>query len=178
MLAHVWPPSKLNCHCTVGIGVPLAAAVNVAVAGARTVTSTGCKVTLGAVATGLTVKVAPLLTASGATPLLATASKTAPLQPSGTLASVSVALVEPLTVAPAHSPLVSRPSARLLPPRRHATVGDGVPVATTVKLADWPTAIVCDAGCVVNAGAVVAAVTVSRAGLLVTLAAGLLTRTR
>ena len=31
MLLNVDPPSVLTCHCTVGVGLPLAAAVNVAV---------------------------------------------------------------------------------------------------------------------------------------------------
>ena len=43
-------PFVLTCHCTVGLGVPLAAAVNVAVLPAVTVWSPGCVVTAGAVA--------------------------------------------------------------------------------------------------------------------------------
>ena len=37
MSVKVAPPLELNCHCTVGVGVPLAAAVNVAVPPAQTV---------------------------------------------------------------------------------------------------------------------------------------------
>ena len=37
----VAPPSVLNCHCTVGVGVPVAAAANVAVCPALTVWSVG-----------------------------------------------------------------------------------------------------------------------------------------
>ena len=41
-------PLMLLCHCTVGVGVPLAAAVNVAVSPAFTVVPTGWVVMLGA----------------------------------------------------------------------------------------------------------------------------------
>ena len=41
-------PLVLLCHCTVGVGVPLAAAVNVAVAPAVTVVPAGWVVMLGA----------------------------------------------------------------------------------------------------------------------------------
>lgn len=37
----------------------------------------------------------------------------------------------------------------------HCTVGDGVPLAAEVKLAFAPAHLVCDAGCVVTAGATV-----------------------
>src|SRR5437660_524409 len=42
------PPSLLTCHCTAGAGVPLAAAVNVAVWPAVTVWFAGCAVIEGA----------------------------------------------------------------------------------------------------------------------------------
>src|SRR5215831_343476 len=64
MLVNVVPPSVDCCHCTVGaeqlVGV-FAAAVNVAAAGAVTVTFTGWVVTVGATHAGLTVSVAALL---------------------------------------------------------------------------------------------------------------------
>ena len=41
-------PSVLCCHCTVGVGLPLAAAVNVAVAPADTPTLTGFVMIVGA----------------------------------------------------------------------------------------------------------------------------------
>src|SRR5450755_3356096 len=43
-LLNVAPPFVENCHCTVGVGAPLAAAVNTAVPPAFTVTSTGFSV--------------------------------------------------------------------------------------------------------------------------------------
>src|SRR5438874_1955631 len=48
MLLNVLPPSVLTCHCTVGVGVPPAAAVKVAVWPAVTVVFAGCVVTAGA----------------------------------------------------------------------------------------------------------------------------------
>ena len=48
-LKKVAPLSVLNCHCTVGVGLPLAAAVNTAVPPALTVTLTGFVVTAGPV---------------------------------------------------------------------------------------------------------------------------------
>ena len=48
-LLKVAPPSVENCHCTVGVGVPVAAAVNVAVWPAFNVTSVGFNVMAGAV---------------------------------------------------------------------------------------------------------------------------------
>ena len=46
------PPAVLTCHCTVGAGFPVAAAVNVAVAPAATVTFAGLIVIAGAVFIG------------------------------------------------------------------------------------------------------------------------------
>ena len=57
-LLQVLPPSVDTCHCTVGVGLPVAAAVNVAAAGAVTVTLVGFDVTTGVV---LTVSAAGLL---------------------------------------------------------------------------------------------------------------------
>ena len=48
-LLNVAPPSVLTCHCTVGVGEPLAAAVKVAVWPAVTVWFTGCVVIVGSV---------------------------------------------------------------------------------------------------------------------------------
>jgi hypothetical protein len=55
---NVPPPLVLTCHCTVGVGEPDAAAVNVAVAQAVTVTFVGLVVIVGAVFPAFTVKVA------------------------------------------------------------------------------------------------------------------------
>ena len=54
------PPLALTCHCTVGAGVPEAAAVNIAGAPAATVTFAGFVVIAGAV---FTVKVAGVVVA-------------------------------------------------------------------------------------------------------------------
>jgi hypothetical protein len=52
MLVHVAPASVEICHCTVGAGVPLAAAVNVAVAPLQILLwFVGCVVTAGVVFT-------------------------------------------------------------------------------------------------------------------------------
>ena len=63
-------PLVLPCHCTVGVGLPVAAAVNVAVWPAFTVVLVGWVVMLGA---EFTVSVAALLVAGLPTPLLNTA---------------------------------------------------------------------------------------------------------
>ena len=60
MLLKVEPPSVLTCHCTVGVGLPLAAAVKVAVWPAVTVWLAGWVVTVGAKST---VRVAALVVA-------------------------------------------------------------------------------------------------------------------
>jgi hypothetical protein len=48
MLLNVAPPSVLTCHCTVGVGEPVAAAVKVAVWPAVAVWFVGCVVIVGA----------------------------------------------------------------------------------------------------------------------------------
>ena len=48
MSVKVTPPSVLTCHCTVGVGVPLAAAVKVTALPAVTVWPLGWVVTTGA----------------------------------------------------------------------------------------------------------------------------------
>ena len=48
MLLNVAPPSVETCHCTVGVGKPLAAAVNVAVPPEQVVWFVGCVVIAGA----------------------------------------------------------------------------------------------------------------------------------
>ena len=47
MLLQVLAPLAFTCHCTVGAGVPVAAAVNVAVLPTGTVTLAGWLVTTG-----------------------------------------------------------------------------------------------------------------------------------
>src|ERR1700722_577358 len=46
-------PPALTCHCTVGVGLPVAAAVNIAVAPAATVTFAGLVVMVGAPEVGV-----------------------------------------------------------------------------------------------------------------------------
>ena len=58
MSLNVEPPSVLTCHCTVGVGLPLAAAVKVAVWPAVTVWLTGWVVIDGADWAAFTVSVA------------------------------------------------------------------------------------------------------------------------
>ncbi len=62
MAVNVEPPSVLTSHCTVGVGVPPAAAVKVAVFPATTVAAVGCVVMLGATAVS-TVSVAAVVVA-------------------------------------------------------------------------------------------------------------------
>lgn len=57
------PPFVLTCHCTVGVGEPEAAAVNVAVAAAVTVTFAGFVVIAGVVFPPVTVRVAAVVVA-------------------------------------------------------------------------------------------------------------------
>lgn len=62
-LLNVAPPSMLTCHCTVGVGVPLAAAVKLTLAPAVTVWLVGLVVTTGGAGAELTVKVAAVVVA-------------------------------------------------------------------------------------------------------------------
>src|SRR3954447_8143783 len=58
------PPPALTCHCTVGVGNPLAAAVNVAVDSAATIWSTGfVEMTGAAVLVSEKVAINPLMVA-------------------------------------------------------------------------------------------------------------------
>ena len=74
----------------------MAATVNVADAGAMTVSLTGWAVITGATIDGLTVNVAALLVAAGDTPLEATTSYWFPLRDAVVNVIVYVALVAPL----------------------------------------------------------------------------------
>ena len=60
MALQVRPPSVLTCHCTVGVGLPLAAAVNDTLAPAVTVWLVGWVVMVGA---AVTVRVAAVVVA-------------------------------------------------------------------------------------------------------------------
>src|SRR4029077_12372922 len=56
-LLNVTPPSVLTCHCTVGVGEPVAAAVKVAVWPAVTVWFVGCTVMVGVFEGATTLKI-------------------------------------------------------------------------------------------------------------------------
>jgi hypothetical protein len=63
MLVNTAPPLVLNCHCTVGVGLPVAAAVNVTLDPSGTVWLTGFVVTTGVELAEFTVNVAAVLVA-------------------------------------------------------------------------------------------------------------------
>src|SRR5579883_2546006 len=135
----VMPPSVLTSHCTVGAGLPLAAAVKVAFWPAFTVWLLGLVVTDGAKST---VSVAALVVALPRL-LVKTASYSLPFIAAVTLESVSVVLVAPLMLE------------KVLPPSvltSHCTVGDGLPLAAAVNVAFWPALTVTSLGFVVTVG--------------------------
>jgi hypothetical protein len=116
----VVPPSVLTCHCTVGVGLPLAAALNVTLPG-HTVWFTGFTVTTGPL---LIVNVAALLATLLPQLLLNRARYCLPL--SAALAvKVRLALV-----APARSVKVVPPSVLTC----HCTVGIGLPLAAALNV--------------------------------------------
>jgi hypothetical protein len=121
-LVNVVPPSVDTCHCTVGVGVPEAAAVNVAAFGAVTVWFVGLVVTVGGVTT---VSVAMLLFVDPPV-FVNTARYWVPLIAWVTLATVSV-----VEVAPEMFVNVLLPDGADC----HCTVGDGLPEAVDVKVA-------------------------------------------
>jgi hypothetical protein len=61
MLVKVVLPAALICHCTVGVGFPLTAAVKLAVCPAVTDWLVGCVLIVGAASAAVTVSVAALL---------------------------------------------------------------------------------------------------------------------
>jgi hypothetical protein len=167
---NVVPPSVDCCHCTVGAEQPAGvepAAVNVASAGAVTVTLVGCVVTLGATQTGaaaLTVSVALLLVA--VPPLLVNTARYL-LPDCEVLVGEIVNVVE---VAPETFVNVVPPSVDCC----HCTVGAeqlaGVEAAA-LNVAGFGAVTVTSIGCVVTVGATHAGLTVSVAALLVALPA-------
>src|SRR5262249_50085651 len=159
MLVYVVPLSVLTCHCTVGAGVPLAAAVKITELPTEDDWFVGWVVTTGAV---LTVRDAGLLMALGATVLLKTASYRLPL-----CAAVGVK-VRVAAVAPGTLLKVAPPSLLTC----HCPVGAGVPLAAAVNVTALPAVTVWLVGWVVTSGALPAALTtVSVAALLVALPA-------
>src|SRR5439155_1570396 len=93
MLVKVAPPFVLICHCTVGVGLPLAAAVNVAVDPAATDWFAGFVVTDGA---KFTVIVAAVVVAEPPE-LVKTARNLVPFWPASTPGMVSVVAIAPAT---------------------------------------------------------------------------------
>ena len=137
---NVVPPFVLTCHCTVGVGVPVAAAVNVAFAPAATVTLVGLVVITGAavIVSEAAVEVTLL------TELVNTASNRLPFCPA---VVVKLKVVE---VAPATAVKLVPPFVLVI----HCTVGAGVPLAVAVKVAVAPAATDTFVGCKVIIGAV------------------------
>src|SRR6266446_7034110 len=138
MSVKVPPPSVLTCHCTVGPGVALAAAVNVAVWPAKTVRSAGFAVTAGPTST---VRVAAFEVAVPAT-FVKTARYWYPFW-LGAAVKLSVADVAPTI------------SLKLPPPSVlscHCTVGAGKPLAAVVNVAVLPAHAVWGAGWAVTDG--------------------------
>ena len=127
----------LLSHCTVEVGVPLAAAVKVAVAPATTVVLAGCVVTAGA---EFTVSVAAVVVAVP-TEFVNTARYCLPLSPAAAV-KLYVVLVAPL-ITDQLGPL------RL----SHRTMGVGVPLAAAVNVAVSPAFTVVLVGWVVMLGA-------------------------
>src|SRR5881628_1797480 len=125
-LLKVTPPSVLTCHCTVGVGEPVAAAVKVAVWPAFTVWFTGWVVMVGSVGE-FTVSVAAVVVAVPPE-FVNTARYRYPLCDK---VVVKLSVVE---VAPETLLNVTPPSVLTC----HCTVGVGVPVAAAVKVAVWP----------------------------------------
>ena len=122
------PPFVLNCHCTVGAGVPDAAAVNVAVCPALTVASVGFCVIAGA---WVTVSVAAVVVAEP-TVLVNTARNWLPFCATRVV-NVNVVLVAPAMFENVAPPLVLS---------CHCTVGVGLPLAAAVNDTMLPAAIV------------------------------------
>src|SRR5215472_9123742 len=106
-----------SCHCTVGEGDPLAAAVKVAVPFPRTVWLVGCVVIVGKVAV-VTVSIAGSVLAEPA-PLVNTARNSKPLSERGTLVTLKVT-----DVAPAMSLQVDPPSVDCC----HCSLGNCLPI--------------------------------------------------
>ena len=132
-------PLALLCHFTVGVGVPLAAAVNVAVKPGATTWFVGWVVTVGA--TAVTVSVAALVVVEPTT-FVKTARYCLPLSDSVVAGVVYVTLVAPSMFD----------QFRLSMLLCHCTVAAGVLLAAAVNVAVAPTTTVVLEGCVVIIG--------------------------
>jgi hypothetical protein len=141
MVVYDTPPFVLTCHCTVGVGLPDVATVNVAVDPAVTVVLDGCVVTEGA---KFTVSVAAVVVPAVPTPFEKTAWYWLPFMDAVTAVSVSVVEVAPLIFVNAPPPVLTC----------HCAVGAGLPLAAAVNITLDPAVTVWLAGFVVTAGAV------------------------
>src|SRR5262249_42580203 len=93
MLTNVAPPSVDCCHCTVGVGLPFAAAVKVTLEPACTDWLDGLVVTVGA---KFTVRVAAVVVALPLA-LVNMARNLVPFWPAATFGTVNVVVVAPAT---------------------------------------------------------------------------------
>src|SRR5579871_2272112 len=141
MFVNVAPPLVLTCHCTVGVGLPLAAAVNVAVDPALTLWLVGFVVTVGA---KFTVIVAAVVVADPLV-LVNTARNFVPFCPAVTFGTVNVVVVAPATLLNVAPPSVEN---------CHCTVGVGLPLAAAMNVAVCPAFTVESVGFVVITGPV------------------------
>ncbi len=152
----VVPPLVLTCHWTVGVGLPLAAAVNVAVFPALTLWFVGLVVTTGAANAGNTVSVAVVVVAEPCE-FVNTARYLLPVW-AAVVTKLSVVEVAPATFVKVVPPLVLT---------CHWTVGVGLPLAATVNVAVFPALTLWFVGLVVIAGAANAGNTDSVAAVVV-----------
>ena len=122
------PEPVFTCHCTVGVGLPVAAAVNVAVWPSLIVVLVGWVLIDGA---NCTVRVAIFVVAAEPTPLLNMARYCLPLSPAAKVAVVYVPVVPPV---PSETAFQLFPSVLTC----HCTVGVGDPEAAAVNVAVLP----------------------------------------
>jgi len=125
MLVQLEPPLVESCHCTVGVGLPDAAAVKVALAPAVTVSLAGWALTVGAY---WTISVAALELADPAL-FVKTARYSLAFCVAVTVEIVYVADVAPLMFAQVQPPLLES---------CHCTDGVGLPYAAAVNVAAAP----------------------------------------
>jgi hypothetical protein len=137
------PPLALTCHCTVGVGEPDAAAVNIAVAPAATVTFAGLVVIVGTVFAAVTVKVAAVVVAMPDA-LVKTARYSFPLRAAVVPTMLSVGEAAPAMFVKLTPPFVLA---------CHCTVGAGWPEAAAVNVAAAPAVTVTLMGFVAITGA-------------------------
>src|SRR5208283_2123117 len=138
-LLNVTPPSVLTCHCTSGVGTPLAPALKLAMFPALTASELGLAKTTGAEST---VSVAAVVVAVPA--LFVNTARNSFAFCTAAAVNPYVAEVAPLTLLNVAPPSVLT---------CHCTVGAGVPLAAAVKLALPAAVTVWLVGFVVTVGA-------------------------